>query len=365
MGSPTRAAVVILSLGLLVACSDDGGSAGGASDTDVTSDAGLDSLFDMNAPDGQDPDADTNGLACDPASADCEIPCQLLPAMYKDWVESHLSCTEDEDCAMVGGTSSCDCAAAIWKPGGDPVNVAGQDTAAAYLARFEDPACDGFRETFWICDAAPSSDLRCDEGSCTATGQNCNLPPDQAEVVDPETSSDTILVEGSLSCKDFYRQCVNACPTTADGLPEESCFEACKPYLTTTGQADLDALLLCLDGAGCNALQGQEALLCFANSCFDEYTGCFQGEDKCGDVLGCMGDCPEDDENGACAITCTQEGTPEAQQALFDILGCLTDTCCPGDYAACQTPTGEDCTKEAVGFGGDCFTLATACVMGD
>ncbi len=355
--------VLSLSLAFVIACGSEE-SGGGASSQDAHTEVGADSLFDSMS-DATGDDADTSGLACDPADESCEIPCQLLPAMYKDWVGSHMGCEEDADCAMVGGTGACDCMFTIWKGGGDPVSDGAKDTALAYLARLEDSACDAFRETLpKECDTAPSSNLRCASGTCTADLENCMAQMDQAETVGETTTPEVDLTEGTLDCKEFHRQCVAACPLNAENLPEPSCFEACKPYLTPQGEADLDAFLGCLDQAGCGAMEGQEALLCMGDSCFAEYTGCFQGDQSCGDVLGCMGDCPEGD-GGACVVLCTQDGTPDAQQKLFDIIGCISDSCCPDDYATCGTPEGQTCSETAVGLGGDCFTVVTACMMGD
>jgi hypothetical protein len=203
---------------------------------------------------------------------------------------------------------------------------------------------------------APPEDVGpADAGSSDAA----DLQEDAADVAWPDTAP------GDLSCKAFYAECVAQCPKGTDGQVDPDCFEACRATLSASGEADLDAMLGCTDAAGCaDAADGAAALTCFADACLNEYLACFHGEASCTEVLQCMGACPEGEENGLCVLVCSQEGTPEAQQHLFSMLACAGEACCPGDAATCQTPDGQACSKAAFEMGGECFGLATQCLMG-
>jgi len=184
--------------------------------------------------------------------------------------------------------------------------------------------------------------------------------PDLPVEATPDTSS-----PGTQTCKQFYQECANLCPTAANGLPEPACFEACRPGLSAEGSQTLDAFLSCLANAGCDNQPDDTAkLLCYAGTCDDEYFACFHGDDTCGQVLTCMGGCPQDATNGACVVTCTQDGTVEAQKKLVGILTCIADTCCPDDAAACNTEAGKACSQGAVKMGGACFGQVTGCLVG-
>lgn len=231
---------------------------------------------------------------------------------------------------------------------GAPGEVAG-DVAAPDLAAPDLAAPDGDV-------AAPPADV-----GATDVGAPDAVDPqgDAAAEAWPDTAP------GDLSCKAFYAECVAQCPAGADGQVDAGCFEACRATLSAQGEADLDAMLACTESAGCAALEdGAAALTCFAEACLGEYLTCFHGEASCTEVLQCMGACPEGEGNGLCVLVCSQEGTPEAQQHLFAMLACAGEACCPGDAAACQTSEGQACTKAAFEFGGDCFGMATQCLMG-
>jgi hypothetical protein len=172
------------------------------------------------------------------------------------------------------------------------------------------------------------------------------------------------IAAGTLSCKEFWGQCVTACPKDGNGLPESACYEGCKATLTTQGASDLDTYMGCMEQNGC--LQAADAvglLQCLLDHCQEAYFACFHGEQSCSQVLQCMGGCPQGD-NGKCALECTQEGTPEAQAKLMDIAECTQQACCPTDPAQCATTEGQNCAKAALQFGGDCFGQVTACAMG-
>jgi len=176
----------------------------------------------------------------------------------------------------------------------------------------------------------------------------------------PET-----VVMSDLTCKDFYLLCVSQCPLDTDGLPEEACFDACRETLSIEGEAALDTFLMCLDTSECDAEPDDSAKWnCYVNHCDDAYFGCFHGDEDCASVLKCIQACPQGDGQGACVVTCTQDGEPDAQKQLFKILKCIGENCCPDDAAQCRTPAGQQCGEDVFQVGGACFVLGTACIMG-
>ncbi|MBM4396926.1 MAG: hypothetical protein FJ087_14710 [Deltaproteobacteria bacterium] len=188
---------------------------------------------------------------------------------------------------------------------------------------------------------------------------------DAAAEADPASTGPDVAGLTGLDCKQFYRRCVSQCPVGADKLPDPGCFDACRVTLSANGGKTLDALLACVATSGCDAEPDDSAkLACYAGECADPYFACFHGEDSCKDVLACAQGCPQGEENGACLVACSQEGTVEAQKQIATILKCIGDECCPGDAAKCGTPQGQQCSKDVLGIGGACFALGMACVAG-
>lgn len=168
-----------------------------------------------------------------------------------------------------------------------------------------------------------------------------------------------------LSCKEFYLQCVSQCPLDGEGLAEEACFEACRDTLSTEGEAELDTFLGCLETSGCDIEPDDAAKWnCYVEQCDDAYFGCFHGDEDCAAVLQCIQACPQGDGYGTCVVVCTQDGEADAQKQLVKILQCIGENCCPGDAAQCQTPEGQQCSKDVFQMGGACFLLGSACLMG-
>jgi len=192
--------------------------------------------------------------------------------------------------------------------------------------------------------------------------------PDAAEA-DTDHPSDTAvqpdLPPGTLSCKQFYQECVAACPKGADNQPTAACFDQCRTQLSAEGEAVTAALIVCVEDSGCKDIaDASQSFSCLAEMCSTPYFACFQGTDECSAILTCMGGCPEGDAKGACVVACSQDGTVPAQQHLISILTCIGQACCPADAAACNTTEGQACSKAAVQMGGDCFGLVTQCLMG-
>jgi len=215
-------------------------------------------------------------------------------------------------------------------------------------------------------DAVPGNDPGLDGAIPPDAGPDV-APPDLADpdAIAPTPDVSTDLPPRSLDCKQFYQQCVNLCPKGADNQPEDACFAACHAQLSTEGRAVADALIECVEMAGCEGLtDAGQALTCFADACSEQYFACFHGNDACKDVLTCMGGCAQGDGYNACVVTCSQDGTEEAQKQLIGILQCIGQTCCPADAAACGTPEGKQCSKDAVGVGGACFGQVSECLMG-
>jgi hypothetical protein len=192
--------------------------------------------------------------------------------------------------------------------------------------------------------------------------------PDGAEA-DTDHPADTAvqpdLPPGTLTCKQFYQQCVAACPKGGDGQPTAACFDQCRTQLSAEGETVTAALLVCVEDSGCSEISdSSQALSCFSTNCSAEYFGCFSGPDECKDILTCMGACPQGDAYNACVVTCSQDGTEPAQKHLISILQCIGQACCPADAAACGTTEGQACSTAAVQMGGDCFGPVTQCLMG-
>ena len=110
-------AVAALLSTLALGCADPAGpvmyNGFTTSDTDYTSDAS-DAANDPDASDASDAsreDADASGPRCDELRAD-----------YAAALDAATTCTDDDDCKVVGGTGTCDCAHTWGAASGDAVN---------------------------------------------------------------------------------------------------------------------------------------------------------------------------------------------------------------------------------------------------
>ncbi len=225
-----------------------------------------------------------------------------------------------------------------------------RDTASTDDSQLSDV---GFDDTALGNDALPND----------AVGTDAAVDTPAPDVTPVDVVAD--LPPGTLSCKQFYQQCVAACPKGADGQPTAACFDQCRTQLSAEGETVTAALLVCVEDSGCSDItDSSQALSCFSANCSAEYFGCFSGPDECKDILTCLGGCPQGDTYNACVVTCSQEGTEPAQKHLISILQCIGEACCPADAAACGTTEGQACSKAAVQMGGDCFGPVTQCLMG-
>jgi hypothetical protein len=87
-------------------------------------------------------------------------------------VVSHSGCIRDDDCVVVGGTGTCDCAPSLGECSGDAISRSSLQEAAQFFARFgECKSLSAFLGR--SCDCAPATNLRCDQGFCRADSPGC------------------------------------------------------------------------------------------------------------------------------------------------------------------------------------------------
>lgn len=176
---------------------------------------------------------------------------------------------------------------------------------------------------------------------------------------------DTDTTDPGLSCKEFYMDCLPACPTGPDGMADQGCMTECQNNLSQAGTNALMAFQNCMQMNGCFNQPTDEALYdCLETNCMAEYLGCFSGDLSCSEMNACMGACPQGNDQAAqeCISGCQSDGTPEAQTLLQDIIDCLINTCCPDDSAQCDTPEGSQCWTDAQS--GECKGLIDDCFGG-
>ena len=223
--------------------------------------------------------------------------------------------------------------------------------------------CDG------SCGACP------DGTSCDAYGQCAGCQPDcygkscGGDGCGGSCGScygDESCVEGQcmagLSCQGFYGDCVPACPTDSSGAPDQPCLQSCFDQMTTTGQAEYNALGNCLQSAGCyNMPSDEEFYDCLGVNCMYEYYGCFHGDWDCAQISSCLSDCSPSDQD--CIYGCTGEGTQEAQVLFWQALDeCLIDACCPETVDDCNSEDGQVCIEDALEA--DCELTTIMCSGG-
>ncbi len=157
--------------------------------------------------------------------------------------------------------------------------------------------------------------------------------------------------------------CLAACGDSA------SCYSACYGSATPAAQSQVSELLSCIRDS-CADVTGEAYSGCVRDSCPDQVAACFPvgtGVWTCREVLDCVVNCPEGDEQ--CASECYQSGTRQAQDEFNDLADCLDTQC--GDesdgFQACATAhcgeeidtclptlTGPASCEEVVDCMGDC-----------
>ena len=130
-----------------------------------------------DAPDAQGPDVklDSPPDAPDADSGPQSIACDKLEAAWQAFLKNNLSFVNDTECVLVGGsTNYCNCAIAIGALGGDAISAKAVAAAAPYLDAFKACVASGYPYSCgW--DHGPSTDVRCESGSCAKTDQYCGI----------------------------------------------------------------------------------------------------------------------------------------------------------------------------------------------
>jgi len=307
------------------------------------------------------------GEDCFSCEADCGVCCGD-DACVADHGEDCVTCAED--CGLCCGDGECsevqeeDCATCPVDCGdccGDGECVAAHDETCETCP--DDcgacPECgDGICNGVETCGDCPG-DCPCGEGEvCFDDG--CCLP-DCGEAVcgsdgcggscgdcDPGTgctSDGTCVAAGDATCLEIY-ECRAACPAE-----DVDCFKACDQAGTVEAQEDYVAWVDCLEATGYfDCPEGDEQ--CFDDAfapCEDLVEACLQGEDSCGEIFDCQQACPGGDTT--CISLCEWNGTPDDQQLVGQLYGCVNEEC----------PDGAtwECWLEATA--GVCAVLAEIC----
>lgn len=191
--------------------------------------------------------------------------------------------------------------------------------------------------------------------------------PDTTPDTTPDTGSDTTIdvpdsTPQGLSCKEFYMDCLPACPAGAGGQPDQACVTQCQNNLSTSGQQELGNFQGCMQQNGCfNAASEDAMMACLEDNCLDTYLGCFHGELSCSAMLECMNSCAP--TNQECLGNCMAEGTANAQMTYQAIGDCIVGACCGGEQAACaNNPDYETCAQGSYQPGGVCEAAVMGCV---
>jgi hypothetical protein len=103
-----------------------------------------------------------------------QMPCYCLAQAW----QNHLGvldspCNHADDCVIVGGTATCECAPALRSGSGDAISKQSIQTAQAYLSRFEQCKHDPAFQNNLICGSAPAVNLRCEQGECRSDDATC------------------------------------------------------------------------------------------------------------------------------------------------------------------------------------------------
>lgn len=106
-----------------------------------------------------------------------EMPCSCLRDAWQVFVSNHRSCTESNQCRVVGGAGSCHCSPSLGEGSGDAISSDPQHRVGAFLERFEQCKVEAPGTVGSVCDAAPARNVRCENGECVADSPSC-LPLD-------------------------------------------------------------------------------------------------------------------------------------------------------------------------------------------
>lgn len=95
--------------------------------------------------------------------------CDDLPDAWRRFAEAHAECQQADDCALVGGTGTCECAPGLFMYA---INRGALTEARPYLTRFESDECTTFRARTASCDE-PAYEATCVQGVCGLNVVGC------------------------------------------------------------------------------------------------------------------------------------------------------------------------------------------------
>jgi len=136
------------------------------------------------------------------------------------------------------------------------------------------------------------------------------------------------------TCFEIYL-CLIDCPEGSEECPSD-----CITSGTEAAQGTWKTFADCLEDKGYFAC-GETDTVCLEDSwaaCSSSFKKCAHGEDKCEDMVYCMNECPETDEE--CLMLCYLNGSVNAQKSYDAIL-----TCIEGE---CPDPVTTECREAAL-----------------
>jgi hypothetical protein len=109
------------------------------------------------------------GGKSDDSESENQIPCDQLEASFQAYLQDRQGCQTVDDCTVVGGTGTCDCAPVLGNPSGTAIRADAVAGVRAFFDRLE--GCAGLPTA---CDAAPAVNLRCEAGRCQLDSPSCD-----------------------------------------------------------------------------------------------------------------------------------------------------------------------------------------------
>lgn len=142
------------------------------SDSDCQSlDSNLECTNALCLPSRSSAGADAGHLDAADAGDTLAVACEDLEQAFNSFVANNRECQTDADCALVSDWQDCGCNPSLTSSGVG-VNKSAASEARAYIRKYHSPECASFRGT-GTCDAAPSTGVICDGGTCWADSPSC------------------------------------------------------------------------------------------------------------------------------------------------------------------------------------------------
>jgi hypothetical protein len=193
---------------------------------------------------------------------------------------------------------------------------------------------------------------QCVAGSCELT-EVCDC---EGAVCGPDNCGNLCgICTGQTTCSSGRCVSIEAGDTCVE--ISNACIDACYAGTSTTGVAEFDAYVECLnlcptpDDNPATTADDLAYSRCSYEQCSAEEAACVlgsSGSGTCFGILDCTDTCVEGD--GPCYQECYEQATPAAQTALWGIESCLGVECPDGD---------ELCIEEAIND--RCFDFVLAC----